>query len=380
MASSTAAPNYGIKIQGFDSDEKQAEVKTDVQSFVVERDMFQPDMASIVISNEGGKYSAIPLAATVQINIGDDAGEPIFFGEVIGLEPIYRGGDKQRMVIRCMNKLHRLLRLRKSLTWTDKTDQQILEAVVGDGGLKLEWKHEKSIPYKHVYQHNQTDLEFLRTRAARMGCHVWCVDTTVHVKQPDLQQQPAVKLSVSKPVGDKGESTIKSFTPRLSSANILKKVTVKGWNPETKELIVGDYAAQDSKLGPDNAVKASGDLGKEETFTVDHPIWTKEEAVALAKARLVDLSLSYISGECELTLDPKRTLGEVVSITANEEPDTKDTDPFNGRYYVMGVTHRVVINKGKDGGYSTTLRLARDAQKQVAEDARQQQGQQAGAA
>jgi hypothetical protein len=379
MATSSAAPHYVVKLQGYDGEEKENELKTDIQSILVERDMFQPDMASIVLSNEGGKYATLPLASTVQINIGDEAGEPVFYGEIIGLEPIYRGGDKQRIIVRCMNKLHRLLRLRKSLTWTDKKDQQILEAVVGDAGLKLEWKHEKSIAYKHVYQHNQTDLEFLRMRAARMGCHVWCIDSTVHVKQPDLQQQPAVKLNTNKPVGDT-ESSIKSFTPRLSSANILKKVTVKGWNPETKELIVGDYAAQDSKLGPDNAVKASGDLGKEETFTVDHPIWSQEEAVALAKARHVDLSLSYISGECELTLDPKRTLGEVVSITVNEEPDTKDTDPFNGRYYVMGVTHRLVFNKGKDGGYSTTLRVARDAQKQVAEDARAQQGQQAGAA
>jgi uncharacterized protein len=379
MASSTAAPHYVITLQGYESEEKQNEIKTDVQSFVVERDMFQPDMASIVISNEGGKYSALALAATVEISIGDDAGESVFKGEVIGLEPIYRGADKQRIVIRCMNKLHRLLRLRKSLTFTDKTDEEILKAVVGDAGLTLAWKHEKSIPYKHVYQHNQTDLEFLRTRAARMGCHVWCVGDTVHVKQPDLQQGPAVKLSTSKPVGDAGESTIKAFTPRLSSANILKKVTVKGWNPETKELIAGDYSAQDSKLGPDNAVKASGELGKEETFTVDHPIWSQEEAAALAKARLVDLSLSYITGECELTLDPKRTLGEVISITVNEEPDTKDTDPFNGRYYVMGVTHRVVMNKGKDGGYATILRVARDAQKQVAEDVRGQQ-QQAGAA
>ena len=364
MADSTAAPNYGIKIQG----QQDEEVKTDLLSFVIERDMFQPDMASIVLSNEGGKYSDIKLAGTVEISVGDDAGTPVYKGEVIGLEPLIKGGDKARIVVRCMNKFHRLLRHRKSVTFTDKTDEQILKDVVKDAGLELSWKHEKNIPYKHVYQHNQTDMEFLRTRAARMGCHVWCVDKTVHVKEPDLQKDPAVKLSTSKPGGDQAQATIKSFTPRLSTANILKKVTVKGWNPETKELITGDFSAQTSKLGPTNAVSAAGELGKEETFTVDHPIWSKEEAVALAKARLVDLSLTYITGECELTIDPARELGEVVSITANDDPDTKDKDPFNGRYYVMGVTHRFVINKGREGGYSTILRVARDAQLQVSAD------------
>jgi hypothetical protein len=187
-----------------------------------------------------------------------------------------------------------------------------------------------------------------------------------------------VKLSTSRPGGDEAPTAaIKSFTPRLSTANILKKVTVKGWNPETKELIVGEFSAQASRLGPTNAVTAARSLAAEETFTVDHPIWSKEEADVLAKARLVDLSLGFITGECELTLDPERTLGEVVSITVNEEDDTKATDPFNGRYYVMGVTHRFVT-ASKEGGYTTTLRLARDAQLQVAEDA--ERSAQAGAA
>lgn len=359
MADGTAAPNYTLKIGDRDAEE----LKTDFLSFVIERDMYQPDMAAIVLSNQAGQYSSIKIADEVEISVGDEDGTPIYKGEVIGLEPVFKGGEKSRLLIRAMNMFHRLLRHRKSVTFTDKTDQQILSQVVGDAGLSLEWKHEKSITYKHVYQHNQTDMEFLRTRAARMGCHVWCVDKTVYVKEPDLQQGPAVTLSISSTGGDAAQATIKSFTPRLSSANILKKVTVKGWNPETKELIVGDQQAQSSRLGSTNAVSASGDLGKEETFTVDHPIWSKEEAVALAKARLVDLSLTYITGECEVTGATNFELGTVVAIEANTEPDTKDDDPFNGNYYVMGLTHRFVLSKTKEGGFSTILKVARDAQK-----------------
>ncbi len=365
MADSTAAPNFEIKI----GSRKTEDVKPDVQSFLVERDMFQPDMAAIVLGNEAGQYSAMKIGDAVEISVGDNAGTNIFKGEVIGLEPVYRGGEKSRIVVRAMNKLHRLLRYRKSVTFTEKSDQQILNEVVKVAGLKLEWKHEKSITYKHVYQHNQTALEFLRTRAARLGCHVWCVDDKVFVKQPDLQQDPAIVLSTSKVGGAQEETTIRAFMPRLSSASILNKVTVKGWNPETKELITGEFSAQSSKLGKDNAVTGTGSLGNEETFTVDHPIWSKEEADALAKARLVDLSLTYITGECELSGDPKRELGEVVAIFANVDPATMDDDPFNGRYYVMGVTHRLVISRSsKDGGYTTTLRVARDAQGKVAAD------------
>ena len=52
-----------------------------------------------------------------------------------GSSAIYKGGEKTKLVIRAMNKMHRLLRKRKSITFTDKTDQQILTQVVGDAGL-----------------------------------------------------------------------------------------------------------------------------------------------------------------------------------------------------------------------------------------------------
>ena len=90
-------------------------------------------------------------------------------------------------------------------------------------------------------------------------------------------------------------------------------------------------------------------------------MWSKEEADALAKAKLQDQSLGYMTGEAEAVGDPKFDLGTVVKLTINT---TTTDDTFNGKYYVMGLTHRLIAGaKAKDGGYTTTLRLARDAQK-----------------
>jgi uncharacterized protein len=282
----------------------------------------------------------------------------IYKGEIVGIEPMYKGGDKSKILIRAMNKFHRLLRKRKSMTFTNKSDQQILSQVVGDAGLSLEWEHEKTITYKHVYQHNQTDMEFLRTRAARMGCHVWSVDQTVFCKQPKLQGAEVATLEVDAS-SDKG--ALRSFRPRLNSSGVVKKVTCQGWNPETKELITGDAQVQGSQLGSQTSVAGAGDLGNEETFTVDHPIWDREEATALAKARLQTASLSFITGEAEVNGDPKFEIGKLVKIVANSQ----GADPFNGKYYVMGLTHRHNASHAKDdSAYITILRLARDAQKE----------------
>ncbi|HTL35987.1 MAG TPA: contractile injection system protein, VgrG/Pvc8 family [Kofleriaceae bacterium] len=348
-----AQVSFNIKIDG-----KPVE-SADVLGFTVERDMFQPDMAAIVLSNQESVYSAkYKIAAPIEVNVGDNDGKNIYKGEVVGFEATFKGGEKARLLVRGMNKMHRLLRKRKSVTFMDKKDQEIISQVANDAGLSLKWKHDVAIVYKHVYQHNLTDLEFIRMRAARLGAHVWCVDKDLYVQAPDLQSKPLATLKM----GDTGTDAFRSFTPRLSSAAIVKQVTVKGWNPETKELLTGVASVEGSKLGKETSIAASFDFGKDETFTVDHPIWSNEEAKAIAKARLQDLSLSYITGECEVQGDARYDLGKVVQIVCNPE-ESKNDDPFNGNYYIMGVTHKYTVPRNKDGGYTSILRLARDAQK-----------------
>lgn len=349
----SGSPNVDILIDG-------KEAKDDhFQEYTVERDMFQPDMATIVLNNQGNVYSGKKVGSPIEIKVGDEK-TSIFKGEIVGLEPSY--GEKSRILIRAMNKLHRLLRIRKSRTWTDKSDEEVLKAVVGDAGLTLEWKHDKSIKYKHVYQHNQTDLEFIRVRAARLGCHVWCIDTKVFVKEPDFGATCGITLKVAKSSKD---AQLISFAPRLSSASVVKKVTVRGWNPEKKELIEGSHSASSSQLGKTHASAAANDHGKEETFVADHPITSKEEADALAKARLVDMCLTYITGEAQVKgTEPKLELGKTVTIEANSEGPEAANDPFNGPYYIMGVTHRHKT-KGDSGAAKPAmaiLKLARDAQ------------------
>jgi uncharacterized protein len=344
-----SAPNVDIILDG-------AEVPDhDFISYIVERDINQPDMAAVVLSNQNDLYTPkAKIGGTLEIKVGTEA-KRIYIGEILGVEPVYKGGEVTKILIRAINKMHRLMRKRKSMTFTDKSDQQILNEVVKDAGLTLDWKHEKNITYKHVYQHNLNGLEFVRQRAARMGCHVWCVDTKLMVKEPELGKKSGVKLNVDK------DGNLRSFMPRMNSSSVLNKVTVKGWDPEKKELITGTATAENSPLGSQNAVAACSQIGgNEESFTVDHPIWSKEEADALAKARLRDLNLQFITGEAECAGNADIDLGQTVEITANaREAD----DNFNGQYYIMGITHRHTLPKGKDGGFVTILKLARDAQK-----------------
>ena len=345
---SAGATNFDIFING-------EQVKDDhVHRFDIERDVNQPDMCTVVLTNQNAFYtSKVKIAQPLKIDVGSDQ-TTIWEGEIVGIEPIYSGKDKTTVVIRGMNKLHKFTRGKVSKTFTKKSDKEILQEILT--GMDLDFTHPKAagIKYEHVYQHNQTPLEFARTRIGRIGAHFWCVGSKVFVKWPDFQQDSGIKLSVNPGQDSLG---LLEFYPRMSSHAVVKKVTVKGWNPETKELITGTASAQSSKLGSTNAKSGAGAHGDEETFQVDQPIWSKEEADLLAEAHLKERSITYVTGTAKTTGSSKFDLGQVFTVDVDA---SGKKDPFSGKYYILGLTHHYVAS-GKDG-FQTTLRFARDAQ------------------
>ena len=96
------------------------------------------------------------------------------------------------------------------------------------------------------------------------------------------------------------------------------------------------------------------------SFAVDHPIYSVEEANKIAEAKVNEAMMSYITGEGECRGTPDIKLGAVVTITVN--PD-KQGDRFNGKYMVVGCSHRYSHTKiGDSGGYVTAFRVQRDAE------------------
>lgn len=343
-----ASPNFDILIGGKEVPDGA------LQSYVVNCDLNQPDEAAIVLSNQASENSdSWNPGDPVEVKVGG-GGDVIFKGELVGLEPRFQADGKSTILVRAFNKMHRLLRGRKSKTYQDKSDQDIFSAIASEHGLTADCSTSPKITHKHVYQHNMTDLEFIRMRAARLGFNVWCEDTKLMIKEPELDKQGEVSLSV---VGQGKGASLRVFRPRMSNAGVLKKVTVRAWDPEKKEEIVGEASATSSPLGSKNAAASLSPFGDIATHCVDQPVMTREEANALAKAYLRNASLTYMTGEAECAGNAKLKLATVVSIEAAEGGSR-----FSGKYYIAGVTHRHTLPKAEDGGYVTILRLMRDAE------------------
>jgi uncharacterized protein len=334
-------------------------------SITVDLDIDQPDMCNATMNNTNDyKYTrTVKQGDLIEIKIGETVGPvlSVFKGEVIGLEPIFDVGGETRVLIRAFNKLHRLTRHRKSKTFEKQSDADIASKIAQEYGLTPKVTGDVKIKHDHIYQHHQTDLEFLLERGRRINYEILCDNTNLIFRQRKLDQTQDLKLIMGKDVPIGTEVSLQRFHARMNSSNQPAKVEVHAWDPGQSTEIIGTANKLIKVLGKDEGSKLAASLGTNQAhFSL--PVDSKEEAEAAAKALLEDMALNYITGEAICKGDPRLKPGEVVEIVV----DRFATDErFNGKYYVTGVQHRYTHkSKGSTGGYTTVVKFRRNAEGQ----------------
>jgi phage protein D len=323
------------------------EVPTDAEIVV---DQLSPvDEATLTFRDERKRPFADTLRVGVDVRV--ETARPsrpgtVFTGEVVGFESIReKGGTK--VVIRAFNRMHRLTRGRKSRTFEDVSDAQIVARIAEENGLSAKVVPEPVDRYGQVFQHNQTDLEFLLQRASRIGYEVFVEGTTLHFTKPE-EASPLV-LSEKRKDAD---VRLREFRPRLSSTATVQAVVVRGWDPVTKKEIVGRATARTILLtrGADDPTLL---FGRTVDLPTDLSLDSQHKVDAAALAELAARSATLLSGEAACVGDPGLKPGALVVLEgANAR--------FGGKYYVVGCTHRVSHASKGDGGYVTLLRVRRN--------------------
>lgn len=341
VGAETARPSLQAAIAGSDLPGSSR------HEILVDQDLAQPDMATFTLTGRKGLEFAggVELGDDASVETGSEPPQTVFKGEVVSIEPVIgSGGD--RVVIRAFNRLHRLTRGRKTRTFVEKTDAEIVEIIAVENGLVPAPSPELTERYESVFQHDQTDLEFLLERAARIGYEVLVDDTKLVFRRKEASA-PLVLTQAWR----SGEARLLRFHARLASTNTVQRVVVRGWDPRGQEH-VGMATAPTVLLTPG---EPQPDLffGRTVESTVDHPIFSVEEANAIAKAKLEEIMLSYVSGEAEAKGHPKIKAGIVVTIDGVG-------DRFDGQYFVQGVRHRYGHRLGC-GGYKTRFKVRRNA-------------------
>jgi phage protein D len=343
---------------------KQTEVEGDLLEVVVDTNLYLPAMFTIDVQDELDmqtgklKYTdAATFEVGVEVKIAietDDIPDvrgkvksTLMVGEITAIEPIFAADNWQPVLrVRGYDRSHRLTRGTKTRTFGDAnpqgsgvTEDQIVKTVAQEAGLSVQTDTSglSGIKYFHVLQYNQTDLEFLWSRARLLGYQVY-----VEEKKLYFQKANAIR-GTETPASLMWGENLASFAPRLTLMNQVDKAIVTGWDPGTKKALEGVSTTIEARTKPSIASggfdKKGSAVAKEklggvaEDYIVDIPVLTVDQAKATAAAHFAEAESAFVQadGVCGVG-DPRINAGRVVTI---EGVGAR----FSGDYYVTEARH-----------------------------------------
>jgi phage protein D len=300
-----------------------------VRAIVVDSNGIDPDSADILLR------SGLPVPVVGRgIDIATIDGQILFQGEATL--------SQSSVVIRALDRSHRLHRERHTRTFIDRSDAEIVQELARDAGLLAEVSGPEAFTrHDTAHQENETDLAFLQERAARIGFTIFTDATTLHFRKIDAS---------SIVVGCELRGIrIDHFLARLASPRSVLRVNVRGWDPVKKQEITGEarqgVIALSSVAAQLDPPPSTLDLGFVEALP------TGAAVHAAAAGTLSALTRHQLSAELSVPGSAQLRAGALIVVQGAD-------NRFNGRYLVTGVSHR--YNRDTDGGWNTLLRLVRE--------------------
>jgi phage protein D len=285
-------------------------------------------------------YVAAPGARSTPKNVYAGGLVPMVHGLITSMTPRFPESGPPTLVVggedRMVKLKDRKPRDGEQKKFVNMTDAEIVQVVAARNALVCK---AQATAEKHdiVIQKNQDDAAFLMERAKRIDfdCFVDVDPDTgldaLYFRSPtDARDGSAVRVYVF----EWGKSLI-NFSPALTLNKQVGKVTVKGWDPNTKKTI--QYTA-----GPkDLPTSGSGDNGPSaiqtrfqdrEDVVVDQPVTSQQEAQALATALLRERAYNYITASGQVIGLPDLRPGDNIKVKNLGKR-------FSGQYYVTKVEH-----------------------------------------
>jgi len=202
---------------------------------------------------------------------------------------------------------------------------RLTEVAIDDSGPVIE----------HISQANETDWAFLQRRAREIGFEVGVDKGTFFFRKPAAASGGAedVDYTTEDPLKLVFGQDLLEFHPRISSAEQVKEVSVRGWDPVHKRALVGRSPAQSSaaKLKT-NPAELAGLFGDPTYTCVDRPLASQAAVDATAKALSERIGSAFAEAVGIARGNPKLKAGTPVTIGVV-------ADDFAGKYVITSSRH-----------------------------------------
>lgn len=247
----TLLSHFYLKLGGSDA---PAELMADLGNVEVDDSLHIPDMFTLQVRDprfQWGDSDVLRVGQEVEILAAASSGgapKRLLIGEITGVEPEYPYNGVPLLMVRGYDRAHRLHRGKKTRSFQQVTDSDMVMRIARDYGLRPEVDATTEV-HEYILQNNQTDFEFVQERARRMGYNFLVDDRALVFKKPANMPAEVVELDYG--------TTLRQFRPRMTTASQYKEVIVKGWDPVTKREIV----AQARPGGGGSSGGGAGPLG-----------------------------------------------------------------------------------------------------------------------
>jgi uncharacterized protein involved in type VI secretion and phage assembly len=336
-----------IKVNGSDLPSSLEEL---LESVVVAQHQHVPAMFSIAFHDPNrdvlGQLNG-DIGTSLKITYsppGGTSSTTLIDGEITAFEAEYEATSGRTMV-RGYDKSHRLHRGRNTQTYKNVTDSDIARQVAGNASLTIGQIDSTSVTYEHVSQANQSDWDFLKSRAREIGYEMGMDDGKFYFRQPQQASnapQPGSYQNHNNPLQLVFGDDLIEFRPRVSSAEQATGFNVRGWDPDQKQLVLGSGqpATVGASLQSDPSTLA-GKFGSPTMTVVGRPLSQQGEVDGVATAVAEAFSSAFAEAEGVARGNPDLTAGATVSIGVVG-------DQFEGQYTLSEARH--IFN---ENGYRT---------------------------
>lgn len=336
-----------LKIEGQTAPD---DILENILQIIVEESLHRPSLFTLVIRNDyqSGVTQDDPWQRQKQFRIGqqlsigftpslqetdrdaqNDAPLDLIQGEITALETQFSEQTQAPIIIRGYDVSHRLHRGLHNRSFQNMTDSDVVQKIAEEVQIEIGQIDPSGEPHDYLFQENQTNMTFLRSRAARIGFELFVHDHKLHFRRPQVSGDP-LKLTWL--------NEIRSFHVRVTSTEQVQSVEVRGWDYTTKTPIVATAQREQvltetdqDTIGSEASTLFEGMREAPKWIVCDRPIFKRKEADAMAQALCNELGGEFVVADARAEGNPQIRPGLQVQLD--------ELGPYTGKYYVTETRH-----------------------------------------
>jgi phage protein D len=337
-----------------------------IVNVTVEDELDVPGMFAFELASREDERGSMPwtddtrfqLGMAVKVGFGyGSKTDTVLAGEITALEPRFSSSGPPTLTVRGYDTRHRLNTVRRTRTFIDQRDSEIVKKIGEEAGLTVHATNSKVV-HPYVLQAGRTDLDFLIERARRIQFELVMLDGELFFRPVANASEEVLALSF--------KDDLLEFEPRLSLTPATR-LQIFGWDAKAKQPIdaVGEPArneaasstadpAEDKTEGRarrtrSGVTSSSQVIGSRIESSVSMPVASQAEADQLAQAHFDAMTLDFIRGDGRCRGCTGVRAGTVIRIDGAGKR-------FSGLYYVTSALHSYT----RRDGYLTQFQVRRN--------------------